>query len=587
MTMTLEQILPLVEKPARYVGAEYNTPDMDKPCITRVCMCFPELYEIGMSNIGVRILYHMLNDMESVVCQRCFAPQLDMAALMQENELELFSLETKTPLKQFDIVGFSIGYEMLYTNVLYMLELAKLPFYAKDRGESFPILIAGGPCVINPEPFADFFDLILIGEGEVNLKNLVQLYTVMKAAGSTKAEFIAEAANLGGIYAPHLKPSKIGAKVVKSVAQDLDKAYYPTKILTPNIEITHDRAVLELYRGCANGCRFCQAGFYYRPIRMRSKNTLVRYGKELINNTGYDELSLASLSTGDYPQLLELITELKSDICTGHVRLAMPSLRLDSYKSEYMVTGRMGSLTFAPEAGTERLRRVINKNITAQNITDTITTAIEMGYKGVKLYFMIGLPTETLEDMQGIVDIVQEIRKTAYAKRKNINITVSTSVFIPKPVTPFQWERQITIEEMQERQQFLKNALRIKGVRYNWHDPFTSVIEAVLARGDRQLSQVVVKAYELGARFDGWSEHFKYEIWQQAFEQCDIHMEDYTCELPLDKVLPWDFIDCGINRDYMLAEREKAYTAQPTVACGKSSCLGCGANKLGKCYIGN
>lgn len=586
MTLTIDEILTLVEKPSRYVGAEFNMPDMDKPCDVRVCMCFPEIYEIGMSNIGLRILYHMLNDTEGVVSERCFAPKNDMSELMRENGIKLFSLETRRKLTEFDIVGFSIGYEMLYTNVLYMFDLAGIPFYASERGEEYPLIIAGGPCAVNPEPFAPYFDAIMIGEGEVNLDSFVKLYKEYKAKGITKVEFLRQASTFEGVYVPSLKSELNGRKVKKAIVKDLENAYFPTKILVPNIEITHDRAVLEIYRGCANGCRFCQAGFYYRPIRMRSADKLIEYGKELVSATGYDELSLASLSTGDYPELFKLIDGLKSSVCNGNVRLAMPSLRLDSFKSEYMRQGRMGSLTFAPEAGSERLRRVINKNITEDNIRDTITTAIDMGYNGFKLYFMLGLPTETADDVQGIVDIVKLINDMSHSggRRKTLNINVSTSVFIPKPLTPFQWERQISLKEMEEKQRYLRDALRMKNVRYSWHDGKTSLIEAVLARGDERLAKVVESAYRSGAKFDGWSEHFNFELWENAFKDNGIAIEEYTREFTEDECLPWDYIDSGVDKDYLLKERHKAYREESTSACSDGKCMGCGALRLGKCY---
>lgn len=596
MNKKLKEILLNVEKPARYVGGEFNMPNMNKPCTTRVCLSFPEIYEIGMSNIGFRILYHMLNDMDGVVCERCFAPFVDMGEQLKANNIPLFSVDSLKPLVDFDIVGMSIGYELLYTNVLYMLDLAGIPYRAKDRvNGNYPILIAGGPCVVNPEPFAEVFDAIMIGEGEKNLKEFTLLYDECKKQGLPKAEFLDKASSLDGVYIPSkVMPLYENNKIVgftgnvkKAVVQDLDKAYFPTKILVPNIEITHDRAVLELYRGCNNGCRFCQACFYYRPIRSRKLQTLLEYGKQLVQNTGYSELSLSSLSTSDYESLHELIKGLKDNVCNGNVRLAMPSLRLDSYKAEYMGSGRLGSLTFAPEAGSQRLRNVINKNITDENIKNTIKSALEFGYTGFKLYFMIGLPTETEEDLQGIVDIVLLIKEMAkqYSKSKRpVQITVSTSVFIPKPLTPFQWERQITEEEMLEKQKFLIDNLHIKNVRYNWHSADSSIIEAIFARGDRNLLKVIEKAYSLGCKFDGWSEKFDFDKWKNAFEEYGISFENYTGEWQESDILPWDFVEHGVSKKYLLNERHKAYSGITTKACGKNNCSGCGANKIGRCF---
>lgn len=577
----LKKILLQVEKPARYLGGEFNLPDTDKPCDERVCLCFADKYEVGMSNIGLRILYHMLNDTDGVVCERCFAPSVDMAQELRKNDIRLFSLETRREFFDFDIVGFSIGFELAYTNVLYMMDLAGVPFRAADRGEDCPLIVAGGPCMVNPAPILDFFDAVLVGEGEVNLASFVALHRECKKQGVGKAEFLRRAASLEGVYVP-----SVGGKVTRAVVKDLDSAYFPTKILVPSCDIVHDRSTLELFRGCANGCRFCQACFYYRPIRERKKETLLKQAKELIINTGYEELSLSSLSTSDYSQLKGLVDGLKEEAEKENVKLALPSLRLDSFEAEIYEDTKGASLTFAPEAGTQRLRDVINKNVGEKDIESSLKAALAHGVKNVKLYFMIGLPTETEEDLKGIVDIVRLVRRlhAEYGKSRIINITVSTAVFIPKPLTPFQWEAQIPIEEMYAKQDYLKRELKMKNVRYSWHDAKASVIEAALARGDRRQSAVIERAYRTGCVFDSWNECFDYDKWIEAFAYCGINPSEYTGAIPVDRDLAWDFIENGVTKKYLLKEREKAYAGITTPNCiGK--CNGCGASKLGGCFV--
>ena len=580
----IDELLLSVEKPARYVGGEWNVPDMSKKARAKFCFCFPDIYEIGMSNLGLQILYDIINRHPDYIAERCYAPWTDMGEKLRENNIPLLSLETATPLKDFDVVGFSVQFELLYSNVLYMLDLAGIPFYAKDRGEEYPIICAGGPCAVNPEPFAPFFDCIIIGEGEEVDLEVLKTVADCKEKGYSRIQILGELKKIEGVYVPELL--KDGEKVVKAVVKDFENAPYPTKPLVPNIEIVHDRATLELYRGCASGCRFCQAGYYYRPIRERSAEKCAEYGREMINNTGFGEISLCSLSTSDYTGLMDLEKELRPFIDEKKITLALPSLRLSSFTKEMAQSSKRSSLTFAPEAGTQRLRNVINKNVTDEEIGN-IGRAFEAGYDSVKLYFMLGLPTETDEDILGIADICRRLRNLyiEIRKKRNLTLSVSCSVFIPKPSTPFQWEAQISFEEMLRRQKLLRNALKeIKGVSFSWHGAETSVLEVVLARGDKKLAPVIARAYELGAKFDSWTEYFNWDIWTQAFADCGIDMQEYIDEIPENKALPWDFIDIGVSKKYLLGQRHLAYQGITTKNC-REGCNGCGANKLGRCTI--
>ena len=583
--------LPTVEKPARYVGGEYNLPDFSGPFSVRFCLCFADLYEVGMSNLGIQILYGALNETENIRCERCFAPWVDLGKILKEKNIPLSSLETGTPLKDFDVVGISVPYEMSYTNVLYMLDLAQIPLRAKDRGEGFPIVAGGGPAAANPEPIIDFFDVFFIGEGEdidVEFCKIVEKYK------GNKDKILTEAAKIDGIYVPSKCDFSDGinkTKVKKAVVKDLDHAYFPTRPLVPNIEIIHDRSVVELYRGCYAGCRFCQACFFYRPIRYREKETVEEIAARLIKTTGCEEMGLSSLSTGDYEDVVPLISDLKDLTERKNVSLQIPSLRLDSFTEGLLERAKKSSLTFAPEAGTQRLRDVINKNVTDEDIKSSLAIAFRAGYTTVKLYFMMGLPTETDEDVLGIAETVKLVRQTYIETtgRKNIYVNVSTAMFIPKPATPFQWAEQISAEEMYRRQNLLKNELfKIKGVHYAWHGADISMLEGVFARGDRRLSDVIETAYRLGCRFDGWSECFRFDLWQRALQKHDVNIEEYTGARDVNVDLPWDFIDYGVTKRYFLKEWEKAQRAETTPPC-KKNCNGCGASKLGECrfYKGN
>lgn len=601
-------ILKSVSKPGRYSGGEYNQILKDKSKIkARWAFCFPDSYEIGMSNLGVRILYGALNKEEDIWCERAYMPWLDMLEQMQKYNLPLTAHESKDKLTDFDIIGFTLQYEMSYTNVLAMLKLAGMPMYAKDRGEEFPIVIGGGPCAYNAEPVADFFDCFSIGEGEEMLVEFTKLYIRMKESGNySKKEFLHEAARtIKGIYVPSFyevsynddgtvkeyRPiyDDIPSKITKRIMKDLDSAYFPEKVVMPYIETVHDRIMLEVYRGCIRGCRFCQAGMVYRPVREKSPEILNRQAKCLFESTGYDEISLSSLSISDYTKLPELTDILLSWTDENMVSLSLPSLRVDSFTKELMdkvASVRSASLTFAPEAGSQRLRDVINKNVLEEDLLRAVNVAFESGKTQVKLYFMMGLPTETEEDLEGIVLLAKKVLDEFYKnpkrnKARAPQVTISVACFVPKPFTPFQWEAQDTAETFVKKQEFLGSKINDRKIRYLFHDPGTSRIEAVLARGDRKLSKALAIAAEEGFVFDAWDECFHYDKWLSVFEKAEIDPSFYANRVfGKDEVLPWDIIDCGVEKSFFLRESKKAYEEKTTPNC-REMCSACGANKLG------
>lgn len=605
----LEKILPLVQKPARYIGGELNSVIKDKNSVDiRYAFCFPDSYEIGMSHLGIKILYSVANDRPDTWCERVFAPWPDMEEKMREEHIPLYALESGDPIKDFDFIGFTLQYEMCYTNVLNMLDLAGLPVRSADRKSLSPIVMGGGPCVCNPEPMAEFFDLFSLGEGEEVNSEIMDLYKEHKKRGSSKEEFLIDAAKIPGVYVPSFYDisynddgtiksvtPKNGApeKVVKRVISDLDKVPYPKSFVVPFINVVHDRVTHEIFRGCIRGCRFCQAGFIYRPIREKQPDTINEQCKELIKNTGYDEISLCSLSSSDYTHIEELLTKLLEWTPKENVNIALPSLRIDNFPEELMqklLSVRRSGLTFAPEAGTQRMRDVINKNITEEEILSTSRTAFSGGYSAVKLYFMIGLPTETDEDVEGIGILAKKVVDEFYAcpdRPKGCGVTVgaSASSFVPKPFTPFQWEPQATPEQLKQKQEHLKATVPSKKISLAFHDIPTSFLEGVLARGDRRLADVIELAWKKGCEFDSWGEFFKIEVWQQAFDELGIDPAFYAHRRrSFEEMLPWDHIDFGVSKAFLMREAKKAYEAQTTPHC-RIHCAGCGANKLngGKC----
>lgn len=607
-----DDILMKIEKPARYIGGEVNSVVKNKEEVDmRIAFCFPDVYEIGMSHLGIQILYDMFNRFDGVWCERVYSPWTDLDAIMRKENIPLFALESQDPIRDFDWLAITLQYEMCYTNVLQVLELSGIPLLAKDRIDGDPIVIGGGPCTYNPEPIADFFDIFYIGEGETRYEELINLYRECRDSGLSRKDFLRKAAKVPGMYVPAFydvtykedgtiecfQPNEEGipARILKEIEMDVSHTYYPEKPLVPFMKISQDRVVLEIMRGCIRGCRFCQAGQLYRPVRERDVEVLKDYALKMLKNTGQEEISLSSLSSSDYSKLPELINFLIEDCSKNHINISLPSLRIDAFSLDVMSKVqdiKKTSLTFAPEAGSQRLRNVINKGLTEEDIIGGATLAFEGGWTRVKLYFMLGLPTETDEDIEGIAELSNRIAATFFdvvPKEKRVNgrvqIVTSTSFFVPKPFTPFQWAKQCTKEEFLEKAYKTKHAimakLNQKSIKYNWHEADTAVLEGVLARGDRKVGNVILNVYKKGAIFDSWSEYFDNQKWMDAFEECNVSMDFYTTrERSTEEIFPWDFIDCGVTKEFLKREWEKAQREEISQNCRKQ-CQGCGAARFG------
>lgn len=613
MVSISDEILSRVSKPGRYVGGEINQVVKNiKDIKIRFAMCFPDVYEVGMSHLGIKILYHKINEREDSYCERSFAPWADMEELMRKNNIPLYALESKDELYKFDLVGFTLQYEMSYTNIINMLDLANIPLLSKDRKKG-PFIVFGGPCAYNPEPLADIADFFILGEAEEVIDEVLDCYKEWKEKNENRNEFLRKISSIQGVYVPafyeieykedgtikgrHSKSKGAPDTIKKRIINNLDESYYPESIIVPLTEIVHDRIMLETFRGCTRGCRFCQAGMIYRPVREKKSETLLKQAESLIKNTGYDELSLTSLSICDYSDIKNLVLELMKRHEEQRVGVSLPSLRIDSFSVELIneiQKVRKTGLTFAPEAGSQRMRDIINKGVTEEDLIKSVSSAFELGWSTIKLYFMIGLPYENMEDVEGISILAQKVVEEYMSipkvkRKKGLNITVSTSSFVPKPFTAFQWEPQDKRDMLYSKQRFLKEKIKSKCITYNWHETPISFLEAVFSRGDRRLTPVLIKAWEKGCKFDGWQEFFNFDLWMEAFKECNVDAEFYAYrKRSYEEILPWDFIDIGVSKEYLISENEKSKEGALTRDC-RLGCTACGIKNYlegGECFNG-